>query len=101
MTEEPVPPPGAPDDGTGLPINRKVLLSVVFGTVAFACTFLAPIGGLLLAFPAITTAIHGRREIRGSGGTESGDLLGVAGLTIGITTIGLAMLAAVLSVTTR
>ena len=92
MTRHPAPPSGPPDGGAGAPANRKVVLSVVFGTLAFACTFFEPFGGFLLSLPAITTAIHGRREIKESRGTEGGDLLGVAGLTIGITTIALVSL---------
>lgn len=92
MTNQDAPSSGAPDEGAGPPANRKVMLSVVFGALAFACTFLEPFGGFLLAIPAITTAIHGRREIKESHGTEGGDLLGVAGLTMGLTTIGLVAL---------
>lgn len=97
MTPQPAPPSDPSGGGAGAPANRKVVLSVGFGLLAFACTFFEPFGGFLLAIPAVTTAIHGRREIRESHGGEGGDLLGVAGLTMGITTIVLVALSWLIS----
>ena len=89
MTHETAPPSGTPGGGAGLPTNRKAVCSVLFGAVAFACSFLSPFGAFVLAVPAVTTGIHGRREIKDSRGSEGGDMVAVIGLTIGLATMGL------------
>jgi hypothetical protein len=79
------------------PANRKAVYSVVFGALAFACSFLSGFGAFVLAVPALTTGVHARREIRASKGVQNGDLLAVAGLTMGATTIGLLLISWIVS----
>lgn len=80
MTEPEAADP-APVDGAVT--NRKAIYSLVCGVAAFACIYLTPFLGLLVAIPAITSAIHARREITASKGQETGDSLAVIGLMIG------------------
>lgn len=67
----------------GAVTNRKAIYSVVCGIVAFACVYLTPFLGLLVAIPSITSAIHARREIVASKGEQTGDSVAVIGLMIG------------------
>lgn len=83
MTEEPTPPPEHSGGGTGLPLNRKALFSVLIGVASFLCLFVFPFGAFALGIPAITTGIHARREIVESKGEQDGDNLAVCGLIIG------------------
>lgn len=75
--------------------NRKAVYSVVCGVLAFACIYLAPIGGLLIAVPSVTSGIHARREIATSEGLQRGDTIAVIGLMFGggaIVTVALSWL---------
>jgi hypothetical protein len=78
--------PGAPgtDPLAGAAVvNRKAIYSVVCGVLAFACIYLAPVGGLLLGLPSVTSAVHARREIVAAKGQQTGDSIAVIGLMIG------------------
>ncbi len=78
------PVPIEPDDPTAPPAtNRKAVVSVVYGVLAFACIYVFPIGGLVLGVPSITTGVHARREIAESKGEQTGDSTAVIGLMIG------------------
>ena len=74
-----------PEPAAGLPsvTNRKAIVCVVYGVLAFAVIYLFPLGGLVLGVPAITTGVHARREIAASKGRQSGDMLAFTGLVIG------------------
>lgn len=75
--------------------NRKAIYSVACSVVAFACIYVTPFLGLLIAIPAVTSAIHARREVAASKGEQIGDSLAVIGLMIGggaIVTVVLAWL---------
>ena len=90
MTESSV----SPSDSSGgrkLPVNRLAIYSVICGFGAFVVLTVGvfPFGAFVLGVPAITTGVHGRREITLSRGTERGDTLAVAGLTAGAMTIAL------------
>lgn len=89
MHQEPAPPPGTPEDGAGLPTNRKATYSVIFGALAFVCAFLSPFFAFVLAVPSLTCGIHARREIAAAKGSMTGDLTAVIGLTTGATTLAL------------
>jgi hypothetical protein len=89
VTPDPAPSPDAPGGGAGLPTNRKAVISVVLGAVAFALVFLSGFAAFILAVPSVTTGIHARREIKAGHAGEGGDLLAVVGLTTGATTLGL------------
>ena len=89
MTTEPVPPSDTPGGGADLPVNRKAIYSVICGFGAFVVLWVFPFGAFALGVPAVTTGIHGRREIALGRGAERGDTLAVAGLTAGATTIAL------------
>lgn len=83
--------------GAQRPTNRKAILSVVFGSIAFPCgLFVSWFLAFVLAVPSITCAVHARREIRASQGTEGGDSTAVVGLTIGATSLALAILSRLL-----
>lgn len=110
MTSEPPPYPGEPnpaDDysvvppasaevvaaGAPLPTNRKAILSVVFGALAFpSVLFISWFLAFILAVPSITCGVHARREIRASKGAEGGDTTAAVGLTIGATSLALVLL---------
>jgi hypothetical protein len=64
-------------------VNRKAVYSVVCGVVAFAAIYVTPFLGLLLALPAVTSAVHARREIAASRGTQTGDTVAFTGLLVG------------------
>ncbi len=90
-------PSDEPTSGlTPAPVNRKAIYSVVCGFGAFAVLWVVPFGAFVLGVPAITTGIHGRREIALARGAERGDTLAVAGLTAGAMTVGLLVLTLVL-----
>ena len=72
-----------PAAGRSSVTNRKAIICVVYGVLAFAVIYLFPLGGLVLGVPAITTGVHARREIAASKGRQSGDMLAFIGLTIG------------------
>jgi len=91
-----VPPPVPLGDGTGLPINRKAIYSMICGFAAFAVLWVFPFGAFALGMPAVTTGIHGRREIALSAGMERGETLAIAGLTAGATTIVLMVISVLL-----
>lgn len=61
--------------------------------MAFACAFLSPFFAFVLAVPSVTCGVHARREISVAKGTEGGDMAPVIGLTMGATTLGLVVLA--------
>lgn len=99
MTEGPTPPQERSGSGTGLPLNRKAIASVVLGSASFLCLFVFPFGAFALGIPAITTSVHARREIASSKGTQDGDswavcglIVGGAGLIFGIIALGLTAL---------
>jgi hypothetical protein len=94
--------PGAPGEpaaaGQDVPdqqvtLNRKAVLSVVCGVLAFACIYVSPFGGFVLSLPSLTSGVHARREIVAAKGQQTGDTLAVTGLMIG----GGAMVTVVLS----
>lgn len=89
---------GAPSDpgGTTHPVNRKAIYSVVCGFGAFLVLWVFPFGTFALGVPAITTGVHGRREIKLSRGAEQGDTVAIAGLTAGATSLFLLVLTLVL-----
>lgn len=93
MDSSPVPSPESSGGGPGAPTNRKATYSVCFGVAAFLCLYVFPFGAFALGVPAITTGVHGRREIAASKGEESGDGLAVTGLIVG----GMALLTFVVS----
>jgi hypothetical protein len=98
MSDEPVPPSGAPGGGAGLPTNRKALFSVAFGVAAFAAAlFFSLFLGFLLVVPSVTCGLHARLEIEASKGTEGGDLTAIVGLTIAATTLGLVIVSYLVS----
>lgn len=75
--------------------NRKAIYSVVCGVVAFASIYVTPLLGLLIGVPAVTSAIHARREVAASKGVQTGESLAVIGLMVGggaIVTVVLAWL---------
>ncbi len=76
--------------------NRKAIYSVVCGVVAFACVYVTPFLGLLLAIPSITSGIHARREIAASKGEQTGDSAAVIGQMIGGGALVTAVLASLL-----
>lgn len=92
MSDSPVPSV----DGANAPVNRKAIFSVVCGFSAFLVLWVFPFGAFALGVPAITTGVHGRREIALSRGAERGDTAAIAGLTAGATTIALLVLTLVL-----
>lgn len=64
-------------------LNRKAVYSVLCGVLAFALIYLSPFVGLLVGLPAVTSAIHARREIAASKGHETGDTVAFTGLMVG------------------
>ncbi len=85
----------SPSDSTAgdkLPINRKAIYSVIFGFGAFVVLWAFPFGAFVLGVPAVTTGVHGRREIALGRGAERGDTLAVAGITAGAMTLALLVL---------
>ena len=64
-------------------LSRKALYSVGCGIVAFACIYVTPFVGLLIALPSITSGVHARREIAAAKGGLTGDSIAVIGLMIG------------------
>ncbi|WP_332641879.1 DUF4190 domain-containing protein [Aeromicrobium sp.] len=96
MTPDPVPPSDTPGGGAGHPVNRKAIYSVICGFGAFLVLWVFPFGAFVLGVPAVTTGVHGRREIKLSRGTERGDTAAIAGLTAGATTLALLVLTLVL-----
>lgn len=89
----------APSDSTGgekLPVNRKAIYSVICGFGAFVVLWVFPFGAFVLGVPAVTTGVHGRREITLGRGAERGDTLAVAGVTAGAMTIALLVLTLVM-----
>lgn len=74
-------------------LNRRAVLSVGLGVVAFVLLVIEPFGSLVLSLPAVTTGTHSRREILASGGTQRGADLAGAGLAIGGATLLLAVVA--------
>ncbi len=91
MTERPV---SASDSAGGErpPVNRKAIYSVICGFGAFVVLWMFPFGAFALGVPAITTGVHGRREIALGKGAERGDTLAVAGATAGAMSIALLVL---------
>jgi len=81
--------PGAADkDDVRTPgFNRKAILSVAYGVLAFAAIYLFPVVGLVLGVPSVTTGVHARREIAASRGGQTGDSLAVIGVMIGAAAI--------------
>jgi hypothetical protein len=77
------------DPDGGLPTNRKAVYSLLLGVAAFPCALFVPFLGFVLAVPAVTTGVHGRREISAGHGAEGGDVNAVIGLTFGATTLAL------------
>lgn len=96
MTTDPVPPSDPSGGGADLPVNRKAIYSVICGFAAFLVLWVFPFGAFALGVPAVTTGIHGRREIKISRGAERGDTVAIAGLTAGATTLVLLVLTLVL-----
>lgn len=99
MTPTPVPPPEDFDGGSGVPLNRKALASVILGGAGFLCLFVFPFGAFALGIPAITTSIHARREIAESTEPQAGAdwaviglIVGGAGLVFGLIALGLGAL---------
>jgi hypothetical protein len=86
MTPDGRPVPGGPS------VNRKALFSVGLGSAAFVCAFFSAFGGFVLAVPAVTCALHARREIKDAQGSNGEDMVAVIGLTMGATTLGLLLL---------
>lgn len=80
-------------DGPRAPMNQQAALSVGLGLVAFLLLVVEPFGSLLLSLPALTTAVHARREIVASDGAQRGFDLAGAGLAIGSATLLLAVVA--------
>ena len=74
------PDPGDLEPGV---TNRKAVYSLVCGILAFACIYVTPFLGLLVAIPSITSGIHARREIALSKGEQTGDSTAVIGLMVG------------------
>ncbi len=77
-----------PEESDAAPVegavtNRKAIYSVACGIAAFACVYVTPFLGLLVALPSITSGIHARREIAASKGEQTGDSLAFVGLMIG------------------
>ena len=97
MSQEPAPPPGAPDGGAGVPTNHKAIASVILGAAAFPSLFIHPFLAFVLAVPSVTSGVYARREISASKGDEGGDMTAVVGLTIGATTLALVFLSWLLS----
>ncbi len=64
-------------------LNRKAVYSVLCGVLAFALIYLSPFVGLLVGLPAVTSAIHARREIVASKGQQTGDTVAFTGLLVG------------------
>lgn len=79
-----------------MPINRKAIYSVTCGFAAFLVLWVFPFGAFVLGVPAVTTGIHGGREIKLSRGAERGETLAIAGLTAGATTLALMVISLVL-----
>ncbi|MDR7087119.1 hypothetical protein J2X11_001958 [Aeromicrobium panaciterrae] len=96
MTSEPVPSSDPPAGGDRRPVNRKAIYSVICGFGAFLVLWVFPFGAFALGVPAVTTGVHGRREIKLSRGSERGDTVAIAGLTAGATTLFLLVLTLVL-----
>ncbi len=96
MTTDPAVPADPPVEGAPAPINRKATYSVICGFGAFLVLWIFPFGAFALGVPAVTTGIHGRREIALSRGGERGDLAAIAGITAGATSIALMVLSLVL-----
>lgn len=82
--------------GDDVPVNRKAVYSVVCGFGAFLVLWVFPFGAFALGVPAVTTGVHGRREIASSRGAERGELAAIAGITAGATSIVLMVLTSVL-----
>jgi hypothetical protein len=81
-----------PEGDRGLPVNRRAVYSILFGATAFLSTFFVPFLPFVLGVCAVTTGVHGRREIALSRGEEGGDMLAIVGITTGATTLGLLLL---------
>ncbi len=96
MIQPPVPPSESDGGGTDLPVNRKAIYCALCGFGAFLMLWVFPFGAFALGVPAITTGIHGRREIALSQGQESGDTVAIVGLTAAITTLVLLVISLVL-----
>ncbi len=79
-----------------MPLNRKAIYSAVCGFSAFLVLWVFPFGAFALGVPAITTGIHGRREIALAKGEQRGDTLAIAGLTAGAMSIALMVISQVL-----
>lgn len=96
MTSDSESSSNSPDSGERPPVNRKAIYSVICGFGAFLVLWVFPFGAFALGVPAVTTGVHGRREIKLSRGTERGDTVAIAGLTAGATTLALLVLTLVL-----
>ncbi len=78
--------------------NSWAVVSLVLSTVAFpitCCAALFPPAGCIAFIPAVLAIVLGfiaRREIRESGGTQSGDGLALAGIILGAVLLVLFML---------
>ncbi len=97
MSQDRVPPSEPSGGGLDLPTNRLAIYSAICGFSAFAVLWVFPFGAFVLGVPAVTTAIHGRREIALSKGAQRGDTLAVVGLTAGVTSLALTVISIVLS----
>lgn len=88
-----MPPDDAETPEPSAPMNQRAVLSAGLSVAAFALLVVEPFLSLVLSLPAITTGVHGRREIQASAGTQRGFDLAGAGLAIGSATLLLAIVA--------
>lgn len=87
----PPPPPGAP--GGSSETNKKAMWSMILGILSIVCC------GLFAGIPAIILARIGKNEIAASGGRQTGGGMATAGLVLGIISIALSILSAILFAT--
>lgn len=99
MTHAPVPPSDPSGGGTGVPVNRKAIFSLVAGVCGFLLLFVFPFGAVVLGFSALTSGIHAGREIAGSHGEQGGSglvvyavMIGGVGLLFGVIALSLSLL---------
>jgi hypothetical protein len=81
------------DGDPAAPLHRRALLCVVLGLAAFALLLVEPFLALALSLPAVTIAVHARREVLASRGALRGHDLAGAGLALGVATLPLAVVA--------
>lgn len=96
MTTGPELPIEPTDDGAQPRVNSKAIYSLICGFGAFLVLWVFPFGAFALGVPAVTTGVHGRREIALSHGAERGDTVAVAGLTAGAMSLVLLVMTVVL-----